>query len=229
MKKVIGNHAVALSMVALAASLVALPAQAVQVSFSGSSGVSADTDSGVDPLGNTWVTSNGPEAVNSSFTMANAAEAPQIFNRLDFSNGRGDFANSFQLTVNKSQQGSGFKGILLSEVASTLVNDFIVKPDLNDASTWYAWTTTYNLMDSGSGLFQQILFTAPTGTQLSQGEDFNLNINFSGIITTDSGFAASWDDRAAPNIDLTVPEPGSMALVGLGLAGIMALARRRRS
>ena len=129
------------------------------------------------------------------------------------------------MTINKSQQGQGFKGILQTGIASGLENGFMVKPVLADSSTWYSWITTYNLLD-GNGLYQQIQFTAPTGTQLSQGENSNLDINFSGIITTDSGWAASWDDRPAP-APLSVPEPGSLALLGLGMAGIMAVPRRK--
>ena len=212
-----------LALTAALAVLLALPAHAVQVSFSGSNSTTTGVETGADPLGNTWITSNGPAAINSSFTMADIVETPQPFNTANFSNGLGSFANSFQLTVNKSQQGSGFKGILLTPVASGLINGFVVKPSADSAS-WYSWITTYSLMDA-NGLFQRVLFTAPAGTQLSQGTDFNLDVNFSGIITTDSGWAASWDDRLAPT---AVPEPGTLALLGLGMAGIL-VSRRRNS
>jgi PEP-CTERM motif len=210
-----------LAITAIGAALFVLPAQAVQVSFSGSNESTTGQVTGVDILGDTWSTKNGPAVINSSFTMADDIESPQPFNSLNFSNGLGSFANSFQLTINKSQQGSGFKGILLTPVASGLINEFVVKPTA-DPTTWYSWIITYNLLDA-NGLYQQILFTAPVGTQLSQGESFNMDVNFSGIITTDSGWAASWDDRLVPN---NVPEPGSLALLGLGLAGIMTLKRK---
>jgi hypothetical protein len=226
MKKSIGKYSLAIT--AISAALLALPAQAMQVSFSGSNLATAGTVHGADVLGNTWTTSDGPALVNSSFTMADSIETPQAFNINNFSNGRGSFASSFQLTVNKSQQGTGFKGILLDPVASGLINEFMVQGTAGDATSWYGWTTTYNLMDAASGLFQQILFTAPTGKQLSQGQNFKMDVNFSGITTTDSGWAASWDDRtAAPNNN--VPEPTSLALLGLGMVGLVGSKWRKKA
>jgi hypothetical protein len=125
MKKSIGKYSLALSAISLA--VLALPARAVEVSFSGSNIATTGMVSGADNLGNTWVTSDGPSHLNSSFTMANQAEASQAFNSANFVNGLGDWANSFQLTINKSQQGSGFKGILQTPVASGLSNEFMVQ------------------------------------------------------------------------------------------------------
>lgn len=179
---------------------------------------------GTDVLGNTWITSNGPAVINSSFTMANSVEASQPFNRSNYKNGLGNFANSFQLTVNKSQLDAGFRGLLQTPAASGFGNEFLVKTSADPAS-WTPWIMSYNLKDAASGLFQQVLFTAPTGTQLSQDQDFAVNINFAGVLTTDSGWAASWNDRVVND----VPEPDTLALMGLGVVGLLAAARRKKA
>jgi hypothetical protein len=182
---------------------------------------------GTDGIGDSWEPKNGPLLINSNFGMSDAVATPQPFNSLNFSNGLGDWATSFQMTLNNSQFGVGFKGIIQTPVASGQVNHMTVKPDLTDSSTWVAWDITYNLLDATTSLYQQILFTAPTGTRLDQGVNFDLDVNFAGIMTNDSGWAASWDDRFRAGND--VPEPGSMSLLGLGLLGLMAAYRRKQT
>lgn len=227
MKKTLIRRAAALA--AMGMGLVALPALAVQVTFASNDSTLVGPQTGADTLGNTWQTSNGPANDNSSFTMANAAEAPQAFNRLNVSNGLGTFAHAFQMTLNSSQNSLGFHGISQGAVASGLVNDFVVKPT-SDSTTWISWTPTYDLLDSAFGLFQRIRFTAPVGTQLSKGEDFNLNVNFAGIMTNDSGWSASWDDRlAVVPPDNSVPEPGSLLLMGAGMMGLIGASRRKKA
>lgn len=224
MKKHSWKTTVALA--AISAGLTALPAHAVEIAFSGGSNTNNLAPVvGTDGIGDTWQTHNGALLTNSSFSMADSNSTPQPFNPIHFSNGFGDFANSFQLTLNNSQFGHGFRGIHLGAVASGMTNNFTVKPDLLNPAGWVAWGIAYNLLDSVSGLYQQVLFTAPTGTQLEQGTNFSVNVNFAGIMTNDSSWAASFDDRAQLG---TVPEPGSIVLLSLGLLGLGGAARLKR-
>lgn len=226
MKKTYLKSTLALAVISLG--LVSLPAHALQISFAGSSNIGdLNSVTGTDGIGDTWQTKNGPSGLDASFTMADSAATAQPFNSLNFTNGLGSFANSFQLTVNRSQNGLGFSGLNLDPVASGLANEFTVMTVLADPTTWVTWTAEYELL-AANGLFQQIRFTAPVGTSLAQGTNFNVNVNFNGIMTNDSGWAASFDDRAqiVPP-DNNVPEPGSMALIGLGLLGLLKASRRK--
>jgi hypothetical protein len=221
----------ALALALISAGLVSLPAHAVQVSFAGASSVgSIASYSGVDGLGDRWETTSGVLARNSSFTMADSLATPQPFNSANISNGLGTFANSFQLTVNRSQSSAsgGFSGITLGAVGSGLTNEFTVMPNVDDETTWVTWNVKYSLL-AENGLFQQILFTAPDGMSLAKGTNFNVNVNFAGIITNDSGWAASFDDRAQLPPVTDVPEPGSMALLGIGLLGMLGIKRRKNT
>lgn len=216
---------VALAMTALGVSIAATQAQAIEIAFSGGSNTgNLDTVIGNDGIGDVWQTHNGEALLHSNFAMADFNATPQIFNAAAFSNGLGSFANSFQLTLNNSQFGRGFRGIDLGAVSSGLTNHFTVMPDPLDPGTWISWAPTYNLLDATSGLFQQVLFTSPLGTSLPQGTNFSVNVNFDGIMTNDSGWAASFDDRAGA---VTVPEPATLSMFGLGLLAVAAKKRRK--
>lgn len=209
----------------LSAGLVAMPAQAVQVNFSG--GTTIDDPLvpvlGNDGIGNTWEMRNGQALLNSLFGMADHTGASQGFNSSGNSSGLGTYANSFQLSINTSQTG-GFSGILTPGLpASGFENHFTVKPT-SDPATWVHWNTTFNNVNT-NGLFQQVLFTAPLGTQLDMGQNFSVNINFAGIMSNTSGWSASWDDRPIPSA-IPEPETYAMMLAGLGLLGFVA--RRRK-
>ena len=206
-----------LALAFIGAGIVALPAHAVQINFTGGSNLdNLASVSGDDTIGDAWQTTNDGLG-DSTFAMADTAATPQPFNPVNFSNGLGNFANALQFTINKSQSSAeGFQGLRL-DGGPGLANFLTVMPDPADPSTWIDWHITYNLMDAASGLFQQILFTAPLGTELSQGVNFAANINIDGIFTNDSGWAASWDDRLFANV---VPEPATLALFGMGLLGL---------
>src|SRR3972149_3850317 len=64
-------------------------------------------------------------------------------------------------------------------------NPLNLETGTGDPATWTTWNITYNLPDA-NGFFQQILFTAPGGTMLSQGTNFAVNVNIAGIFTNDS-------------------------------------------
>lgn len=211
----------------LSAGFVAAPASAIELAFSGSSNLqNLESVTGTDGIGGTWETKNLVNG-NSHFAMSDILATPQAFNSANFSNGLGPWINSFQLTINRSQTvGGGFSGINTGAAETGLNNHFTVKPDLLDMSTWIDWEIGFDALAS-NGQFQQILFTAPTGTQLDPGTNFSTNVNFIGAWTADSGWAASYDDRA--HLVVNVPEPTSMALAFMGLAGLGAAFRRKPS
>lgn len=216
-----------LALAVMSAGLAAVPAQAVQINFTGGSNLlNLETVTGDDTIGDTWQTHNDVLLGNSNFAMADFNAAPQPFNPGSFSNGLGTFATAFQLTVNKSQAPTGFQGISLVPGGTGLVNNFTVMSDVGNPATWTTWNITYNLPDA-NGFFQQILFTAPGGTMLSQGTNFAVNVNIAGIFTNDSGWAASWDDRGVA----VIPEPETYALMlaGLGLLGFYSRRRKQNT
>lgn len=224
---------ITLALAVLSQGVAAVPAQAVEIAFSGGSNTTSNPNTviGTDGIGDPWQTQNGSLPVNSNFAMADFNTTPQTFNPSNFSNDLGTYATSFQLKVNNSPFGVGFEGIGLGPVSSGLVNHFTVKPDVLDPSSWITWDTTYNLLDSVSGFYQQVLFTAPVGTQLTQGTNFNVDVNFAGAMTNDSGWVALFDDRAPLSLlpSAVVSEPGSIYLLGLGLLGLVAGYRRKHS
>jgi len=101
-----------------------------------------------------------------------------------------------------------------------------------NASARYSWGLTLTDVETGD----EILSWNPTqlnrGFSLASANTLNYNSSgalFSNIVTISSGRTYSLAVNQASNaLASLVPEPGSMMLVGLGLAGLGAFSRRRR-
>lgn len=194
--KSIRLRVVAICGVGLAAALFcAAPAQAGAVSFSGTG------NSGIDPLGNTWLLTPDFDAV---WGEPGFAKGLIQFNGNGSSSGSADFATSFTFTL---QPG----------VATSISNSIFTR--FRDTSTSTDWEQV--IAPDGSS----VTFTAPAGTQLSNGDEFFVNVNFTSPISGPQfAFTAGWDVGGGTS----VPEPASMALLGAGVLGLVGATRARR-
>ena len=154
---------------------------------------------GTDPLGQSWVASNSG---GSAWGEPGLGLGSITFNPGDLSSGAGDWANRFSFIF--------LEGVTGSIDAGTTT--------FQDVTTGQTWLSQFVGGD-------KVVFTAPTGSRISAGDKFFVNVGFTGAVDTDKfSFAGLWTDIAE-----AVPEPATWAMMiaGFGLVGVTL--RRRRT
>jgi hypothetical protein len=160
---------------------------------------------GTDPLGNSWVASN---ASAPSWGEPGLGLGVLSFNSANVNNNFGTYATRFSFIF--------LEGVAGHVVQSATNNFFDTR--FEDVTTGQFWTKTYVGSD-------KVVFEAPTGSKISKGDQFFVNVAFSGPVNTNKfSFAGLWSDAS-----LGVPEPATwaMMLMGFGLIGVTARRQRR--
>jgi hypothetical protein len=107
-------------------------------------------------------------------------------------------------------------GLSISTAPSSGYGGYNEATRFDDTTTGLEWTT--DVLSAN-----EVAFLAPAGEPLSPGDSFFVNVIFNGPASADTsvGFSAFYTEGSV------VPEPATMAVLGIGLLGL-GIARRRR-
>jgi hypothetical protein len=112
-------------------------------------------------------------------------------------------------------------------VTYTLMVDIGVRKDLPDLSTVYLSINGSHYVGTGTAASpgNWAVYTATyTGLASDVGDAITIVLD-----STNTSGQGDWDNVLLNSSVATVPEPASLSMIGLGLAGLAALVRRRRS
>ena len=194
------TKAFAVGVAATAGLALATSASAMIAPFGGAA-------NGTDPLGQTWVTDNtfGPAWGEPGLGLGN-----QNFNPAGNTDITGNnWANRLSFIFLEGVNGSVLKSVGNANFTDTR---------FYDQTTNQFWLKSYVGND-------KVVFTAPTGSRISMGDSFFVNVDFTGPVDVSHfSFAGLWTDAGG-----SVPEPATwaMMLMGFGLIGMTARRQRR--
>ena len=163
---------------------------------------------GTDPLGGTWIATNTQAP---SWGEPGLGSGVLAFNTGGVNNSFGTYANRFSFIFLE-----GVSGAIDQTPASGIGG--------NESTTRFVDVTTGTLWLTQFVGNNKVVFTAPTGSRINEGDQFFVNVVFTGPVDTDKfSFAGLWTDAAAG-----VPEPATWAMMLAGFGLIGATTRRQR-